>query len=836
MWSLVFLVVFLVLGQIPLTEATLSLSPRTVKVAIILPFGYNVNAPDRWYIQHGEAARLAFRHAQSDALLPNTVFDITDVDFTSEANPAGTLINSAVRMMDNKPVFVIGPDSSSESYTAAAVTGLYAVPECAPGAGGYQLSNKADYPYFFRGVGSFADRADNWSRFAAYNGWLRIGLLYGDDALGETYTQFLPTYAAQHNITIVLKRQLTSLMDPVEVMESMRAVDVHVFIVGTGKTAYSTDILYGALQTDMLGPNYVWMFPNDPVADLYYNWDLGNHKIGRDVFDWIGQQNLFSFATDPDVSSSPAAIRFATDWKLLNGTRPILRSPRAAPYVGMDQDDFYTGLYYDCASAWLYGLTEFLAKQGSDADTILQKIVDHDLQTLKLLKPATWNTSHPGVQGPFDYQANGDRIMTLGVRQNGADGKSVIVGKLKFGMPYSPVTTIKFVSGTTIPPVDQSAPPPHIYAEPSRGLMGAYIAISTVLIVITLGFGVYLTMHKNLRVIKSASYPFLNLILLGAVVTYSDIIVFMSHNSDWNCIVHSWLKFLGFAILFGALMVKTFRIAYLFTTSKAKAGARAVMDERLSAYYVIYLLFFVGALIIWTIIPSQRPFVHDNVEPVIQGKTIVQYNHNQLCEYHSVHYVLLAFELLTLLTGTFLAIRVRNTPGAFNESKWLGISIYNYAVFGILLSIASAIVKDVNINRAIEGALAFICSSTVIGCIFLPKFLIIRSGHGDDAAATFETPDKNTRSSVPARPTADNSKYGEVLAVYREEYQALRAKAAQAGVQLPDSEQKIRQAEETIAVDSRRSSLATASGSKAKSMPKEKQLPTILATETDSEV
>ncbi|KAJ3157072.1 hypothetical protein HDU89_002482 [Geranomyces variabilis] len=137
--------------------------------------------------------------------------------------------------------------------------------------------------------------------------------------------------------------------------------------------------------------------------------------------------------------------------------------------------------------------------------------------------------------------------------------------------------------------------------------------------------------------------------------------------------------------------------------------------------------------------------------------------------------------------------------------------------------------RDVNIHRAIEGALAFICSSTVVACLFIPKFLVIRSGHGDDEAKTFEGTAKNAS---PTR-SAESNKIGEVLAVYREEYKALLLKAAQAGVQLPPSD-NIKQAEDKLALESKRASLTPGAGAKL-TAANQKRETKILATHTDND-
>ncbi|KAI8816419.1 uncharacterized protein EV422DRAFT_571804 [Fimicolochytrium jonesii] len=83
------------------------------------------------------------------------------------------------------------------------------------------------------------------------------------------------------------------------------------------------------------------------VVAMDSNYNLGDRRIDKPSIDWIGQQNMFSITVDPAATGTPTALRFRRDWKAVNGN--VSGSPIASPYTGTDQDDVFTGLYYDSA-------------------------------------------------------------------------------------------------------------------------------------------------------------------------------------------------------------------------------------------------------------------------------------------------------------------------------------------------------------------------------------------------------------------------------------------------------------------------------------------------------
>jgi hypothetical protein len=71
--------------------------------------------------------------------------------------------------------------------------------------------------------------------------------------------------------------------------------------------------------------------------------------------------------------------------------------------------------------------------------------------------------------------------------------------------------------------------------------------------------------------------------------------------------------------------------------------------------------------------------------------------------------------VLTLVVGVGLTYQVRNTPSAFNESKWIAMATYNWVVIGVVLNaISNFAVKDPDVIFVMESLIVIITQTGVV--------------------------------------------------------------------------------------------------------------------------
>ncbi|KAJ3212707.1 hypothetical protein HDU67_003663 [Dinochytrium kinnereticum] len=323
--------------------------------------------------------------------------------------------------------------------------------------------------------------------------------------------------------------------------------------------------------------------------------------------------------------------------------------------------------------------------------------------------------------GVYKLDGNGDAILDMGVFNykfnpeiNNTIGMEI--GVWNHATDQVTITGEKvFLGGRTQPP--QPPPTPTIQFKANMQLRYAFNGIVAICSFMSLALGGAMVFFIKQKIFKASSPIFLTMYY---PITAS------------SCITYAWLKYLGFAVVFGSLIVKTYRIFVIFT-SKRKAKQK-LSDGIMMAYFLVLLSIWVVLLIIWTLVPTQRPYLEfDRRFNIDEFGLVASVEETPHCEFGGFNYVCLAAMVLTLALGVFLTYSVRATPGAFNESQWMAYAIYNWVVIGIVLNaIANFAVTNPDIIFVME-ALTVIITQTGV-CIFMiaPKLWVIKQGGGDE--------------------------------------------------------------------------------------------------------
>jgi hypothetical protein len=170
----------------------------------------------------------------------------------------------------------------------------------------------------------------------------------------------------------------------------------------------------------------------------------------------------------------------------------------------------------------------------------------------------------------------------------------------------------------------------------------------------TIGLVVYMYVNRTYRVIQASSPTFLAIVALGAMVSYGGTFVSIWEPSVLYCSLYPWFKYIGFSLVFGALLVKTYRIQVIFT-SKSKSQKNApIKDGSLLFRLALYVISWIILLTIYSSYAPIRPRVAERITLVDDGsffsKTIV----SETCDYGSYNFALLAYVLITLVCIIFL--------------------------------------------------------------------------------------------------------------------------------------------------------------------------------------
>ncbi|XP_010841442.1 PREDICTED: probable G-protein coupled receptor 179 [Bison bison bison] len=221
--------------------------------------------------------------------------------------------------------------------------------------------------------------------------------------------------------------------------------------------------------------------------------------------------------------------------------------------------------------------------------------------------------------------------------------------------------------------------------------------------------------------IRASGVVLLEAILFGSLLLYFPVFILYFKPSVFRCIALRWVRLLGFAIVYGTIILKLYRVLQLFLSRTAQRGPH-LSSGRLLRRLGLLLLLVLGFLAVWTA---------GVLEPGIQRTSLVTRGHTHtgrhfyLCHHDRWDYIMVVAEMLLLCWGSFLCYATRAVPSAFHEPRYMGIALHNE----LLLSAAFHAARFVLVPSLHPDwtllLFFFHTHSTVtatLALIFIPKF------------------------------------------------------------------------------------------------------------------
>ena len=129
---------------------------------------------------------------------------------------------------------------------------------------------------------------------------------------------------------------------------------------------------------------------------------------------------------------------------------------------------------------------------------------------------------------------------------------------------------------------------PAIYLEPSNPISFGLVVLALVGIGISVAVSVTFYYHRNHRLVRATSRELSIIIILGTLVAFCDVIIFITKPSAISCWVRILAFHYGVNLLYSPLMVKNLRIYRIFTDGKTSVKQPRFVSS--SAQIVITLL------------------------------------------------------------------------------------------------------------------------------------------------------------------------------------------------------------------------------------------------------
>ncbi|XP_071584366.1 probable G-protein coupled receptor 179 [Heliangelus exortis] len=234
--------------------------------------------------------------------------------------------------------------------------------------------------------------------------------------------------------------------------------------------------------------------------------------------------------------------------------------------------------------------------------------------------------------------------------------------------------------------------------------------------------------------IRSSGVILLETILFGSLLLYFPVFILYFKPSIFRCIVLRWVRMLGFAIVYGTITLKLYRVLKVFLSRTARR-VPYVSSGRVLKMLGLILLLVLWFLAAWTI--GMLENIEKNIPLVIRTQT-ARGLHFYICGHDRWDYMMVIAEMLFLLWGSFLCYATRAVPSAFHEPRYMGIALHNELMISSAFHVARFImVPSLHPDWTLLLFFAHTHSTITMTLVllFIPKFLHAGSPLREEIAA-----------------------------------------------------------------------------------------------------
>ncbi|XP_072047142.1 gamma-aminobutyric acid type B receptor subunit 1-like [Amphiura filiformis] len=559
-------------------------------------------------------------------------------------------------------IMILGGGCSSGSEAIAGTSHYWNLISVSPTASSPALSNRVKYPLFYRTYPT--EKSLNPARIAIMKefGWTRVATIHENYELFSLTVDDLVSRLKEANITLISSESFVD--NPKNQIENLKKQDAKI-IVAMMYADQAQKIFCEAIKLNMTGDGYVWM-----LVGWYLNkwWEIDFGQLDcttEELTNAVGNSYYFGLRSQGLSSSDDITIG------------------------NMTAGQFDTYIKDQLANNPKYSHLTFTKEHPFGYDTVWAIALALN-ESINVLKATAFPDGRIRRLEDFNYD----------------DSEMMMVF-------YESLATVSF-SGVTIC---------------MCGLAGAGILLA-------MGFLVFNIKLRKQRYVKLSSPNLNNLIIVGGMIVYTAVFFggvdtkFVSASFKTICCqLNVWVLSIGFVLSYGSMFSKTWRVYQVaaFKTPKRKV----ITDHLLYTMVFLLLLFDVGILTAWQVVDPMKLVVKElykREDPTTPNQLVSPYI--ELCKSDYILYWLLALYIykgFLLIFGAFLAWETRKvTIDALNDSKFIGISVYNVIILCTIGVTVSFLIGDdpEALYLFISGIIIF-CNTVTLFVIFIPKIISV---------------------------------------------------------------------------------------------------------------
>lgn len=579
-------------------------------------------------------------------LPPKTRLAVTVHD---DHGDALTAVNFALQAAPRSPVVLYGSFTVPITQIISSVALGYDIPLTSSSLTSSVFSSTELYPTFFRLSSEARFEAIAVVELAVKFGWTDFTLVSTTDSYGQSISSLTLNEAAKKDVNvlnhIMMDLEADDYDDVVQELIKLEARVVVIEISYESFIAFMTSVAkynwrpVAAVMIDVLPFSYdmtQFSLGNGFPLDIWNGWvSIGSAAgIGPLYDEFLAASLLVPQDELPGVSV--IAGLYAIDYDSIT---VISRSVKACKELGQDP------------------------RNGT--------------QLLDMIKTFKGELT----TGHVSFETDGDRYPSFDIRTiRVANQYTVFRWSNDTGFHQIPGKQMYWQDGTTNIPIS-TLPKKLVWLSWTSG---AGITLATIAIIGMVMGGVFLLVfwwYRDSKIIKSATWQFLIVMIIGCIIGAGTTMVWMGRPHPWICALRIWLPPNAFLLILGPLMAKTWRLHRIFSLSHLKVQpiTLATLIWIVSVLQAIQIII----CIFWISLGTYKPRIIDDPTDPKQAFALCDTNSaTRICAYITYSYI-----GLIILFGCYISFKVRKLPKDFNESRWIGRTLYNMCLFAVLILI-----------------------------------------------------------------------------------------------------------------------------------------------------
>ncbi|XP_067123337.1 metabotropic glutamate receptor 6-like [Centruroides vittatus] len=256
---------------------------------------------------------------------------------------------------------------------------------------------------------------------------------------------------------------------------------------------------------------------------------------------------------------------------------------------------------------------------------------------------------------------------------------------------------------------------PESHMTPGSALALGAMTFSTLGVILTGFFTSVFLKHNDTPIIRASGRELSYVLLFGILMCYIMTFILVQKPSNIICGVQKTGIGLCFAIVYSAILTKTNRISRIFNAGKKTVSKPAFISPQSQ-------LIICGALVsvqisitaVWLVFTPPRA-IHSY--PTREENLLVC-----TASMNATYMVAFAYPIFLIIVCTIYAILTRKIPESFNESKYIGLTMYTTCIIWLaFVPIYFTTSSNVEVNITSMCLTISLSATVTLVCLFTPK-------------------------------------------------------------------------------------------------------------------